>query len=300
MNTEIWRFQSACVSGTNLKTPFFIAESIAAADAGKHNSLFCTYFQDCWYSYQTTPEWSAIAIAAAKYPDELRRVVLAISVSGKVWELRPEDRSESLSSIPDQTGFTNLATIEDVIYGCGMGRVVMRRDSTGHWSDISAPKPDFNEGVIGFTALAGLSGSLLYAVGWRGEIWTYSVDGWTNEDAPTNANLNSLAIGSDGIVYAVGDGGAMLKGRRGHWEVVETETDFNLIDVCVHAGTVYVCTDFEVLRLGATGLQSEFREDDGDAPATCLKLVSDGANRLYSIGPYDVFLHEENSWRRLA
>ena len=64
MDTDIWRFQWACISGDNPRTPFFAAENIAAADAGRSNSLFGVYYQGQWYSYQTTPDWSAIAMAA--------------------------------------------------------------------------------------------------------------------------------------------------------------------------------------------------------------------------------------------
>jgi hypothetical protein len=300
MDTETWRFQWACISGAEPKTPFFAVEDIVAADAGRPNALFSVYFGNNWHSYTLTPDWSPVAISAAKDPADLGWVVVAISASGRTWELRPKERLERLSRIQCQADFTNLATVGDAIYACGMGRVVVQRLSHGDWADISAPRPTLDEGVVGFTALAGLSASLIYAVGWKGEVWTRSASGWSQEDIPSNANLNALAITSQGTVYAVGDEGVMIRGQRGRWEVVETNTDFNLLDVCVHEGAVYACTDFEVLRLGDTGLVAEFDDGSEDVPGTCLKLVSAGAGGLYSVGPYDVLVRLDASWRRLA
>lgn len=300
MDTNIWRFQSCCVGGSGAKTPFFAVEEIAAADSGNPNALFCVYFQSTWYSYQTTPAWSAIAMAAAKYPSDPSVVVLALSETGMTWQLRPKEQTESTSRVGSERGFTNLATVGEAIYACGMGRLLMRRDANGQWHDIRAPRPSLDEGVVGFTALAGLSETLVYAVGWKGEIWVRSDDVWDREDTPSNANLNALSIAPDGTVYAVGDDGVMLKGQQGYWEVIETDTDFNLQDVCVHEGTVYACSDFEVLQLTDGGLMPAFGEDADDSPGTCLKLVSAGAQGLYSIGPFDVFVLLDGSWRRLA
>lgn len=300
MDTQIWRFQWICISGANPKTPFFAVENIAAAEAGKLQTLFCVYYQNNWYSYQTTPDWSVIAMTAAKYQSDTGWVVLAVSASGRVWELRPNDKSEAVLRLEARHTLTNLATVDGVIYACGMGRVMMRREVSGYWSDISAPQPSLDEGVIGFTAAAGLHENLLYAVGWRGEIWTRTIKGWEREDTPSNANLNSLAIDADGTVYVVGDKGVMLKGRHGYWESIETNINSNLMDVCIHDGRVYVCTDFEIFHLSESGLEPEFNDDEGDGPDTCLKLASAGAGGLYSVGPYDVFRLLDGAWSRVA
>lgn len=300
MDAETWRFQCACISGDEPRTPFFAVEAIAAADAGKPNGLFCVYFGGAWYSYESTPGWSPIAMAAVNDAARPGWVVLSISASGRVWELRPKEREESEYRIALQADFTNMAAVGNVVYACGMGRVVARRDAHGQWTDISAPKADLSEGVVGFTALAGLNTSLIYAVGWKGEVWALSADRWSQEDIPSNANLNALAIDADGIVYAVGDEGVLLKGSRGHWEVIETGTDFNLLDVCVHDGAVFVSTDFEILRLGDAGLEAVFDDDSEDSPGTCLKLMSAGRSGLYVIGPYDVMARMSDGWQRLA
>jgi hypothetical protein len=300
MDTNIWRFLSACVGGEEPQHLFCAAEFIATADAGRANSVFAVYHQASWYSYQAAPDWSAIAMAAARYPDNPRWVVVAMSQAGQLWELRPLDRTETFSQIPQHIGLTNLATIGGSIYACGMGRILLQREASGVWNDLSAPWPNAQDGVIGFTSIAGLDQSLLYAVGWQGEVWTLSNGRWRIEDSPTNANLNAVALSPDGTVYGVGDGGAMLKGRQGQWDLIDSGTDFNLMDVCVHEGDVFACSDFEVFRLTKSGLMADMSEGSEDLPQTCLKLVSAGKSGLYSVGPNDVYLRTNRNWQRLA
>jgi hypothetical protein len=300
VDTKAWRFQWACISGSRVRTPFFAVEDVAVANAGRSNTLFCTYFEDSWHSYKSTPNWSVVAMTAAKDASVGRWIVVAVSASGNVWELLPSEQSERTLHIEAPHTLTNVATVENTVYACGMGRTVLRREESGMWTNISAPQPGLEEGVMGFTALAGVIATQQYAVGWKGEIWVRSSQGWQQEDSPSNANLNSLAIDANGIVYIAGDSGVMLKGSVGCWELIETGTDSNLMDVCVHDGEIFVCSDFEVFCLRESGLESEFNDDSEDAPGTCLKLASAGADGLYSVGPYDVFRRQQGVWRRLA
>ncbi|MGZ8943387.1 MAG: hypothetical protein ACXW00_11505 [Methylobacter sp.] len=300
MDTNIWQFLCGCVSGDDLKHPFFAVESIKSVEAGKANSLFCVYHKHQWYSYEKTPEWTAIAMTAIQSSCDFHWIVMAMSQTGRIWELHTRDKIESFSQIPNQLAMTNLTTIANTAYACGMGRVLMRRNENGHWSDISAPWPKSSEGIIGFTCVSGLENSLIYAVGWQGEIWTLLGQLWTKEDSPTNANLNAVAVTTDGIVYVVGDNGAMLKGRQNCWELLNTETDLNLTDVCVHMNDVYVCSDFDVYRLTDSGLVHDFNLEGEDVPQTCLKLFSAGSQGLYSMGPLDVFQLINDTWYQLA
>jgi hypothetical protein len=301
MNTDVWQFLCGCLGGNEPKHPFFAVENIELANAGRINSYFCVYHEHQWYTYSESPEWTAIAMTATRSPDDTHWVVIAMDQAGMIWELHPHEVTESFSQIlPERLAMTNLATINNTIYACGMGRVLMRRNTNGEWIDISAPWPNTSEGVIGFTCVSGLNNSLIYAIGWQGEIWSYCGEKWIKEDSPTNANLNALAVDVDGTAYIVGDNGAMLKGSQGCWEVINSETDLNLTDVCIHMGDIYVCSDFEVYRLAKSGLELCYEQEDEDVPQTCLKLFSAGLNGLYSMGSYDVFLFVNNKWCRLA
>jgi hypothetical protein len=302
MDTNHWRLLCGCAGADEPRPLFCAAEAIEQVDAGQANTLFTVHHQGQWYSYATMPAWTGIAMAAARDPSDSLWVVVAISQAGDVWELKPRTRIETVGKLPKRMGMTNLGAVHDMIYACGMGRVVFRREAGGAvWTDVSAPWPSADEGVVGFTAIAGLESSLAYAVGWKGEIWTL-VDGrWSAEDSPTNANLNAVAVAADGHVYCVGDNGAMLRGHRGVWSMIDTGTDFNLQDVCIHSGEVFVSTDFQVFRLDQGNLVLDLASDDEDVSLTCLKLASGGAGgSLYSVGPHDVFELKEDVWHRLA
>jgi hypothetical protein len=302
MDTDIWRFLCACAGGDEPRNPFCAAEAIAEADAGQANSLFTVFHQGQWYSYVTSPSWTAIAMAAVLDPDLGLWVVTAMSQAGELWELQPRTRAERLGQLKRRMGMTNLGAADDAIYACGMGRIAFRREHGGAaWTDVSAPWPSADEGVVGFMAIGGRNLSLVYAIGWKGEIWTLADRRWSREDSPTNANLNALAISADDEVFCVGDNGVMLRGRQGMWSLVDTGTDFNLQDVCIHGGQVFVATDFQVFRLEDEGLVPDLASGDEDVPLSCLKLVSGGAGgRLYSIGPSDVFERRDDAWYPLA
>jgi len=301
MDTNIWRFLSCCLGGEGTKHLFCAAELIAQADAGQANSAFSVFYKDQWFRYDHTPDWSAIAMAATKYLGESNWLVLALSSSGALWELYPKGPVESLAQIPQhRVGLTNLATLGDTIAACGMGRVCCVRDRAGRWTDISAPWPSTDEGVIGFTALAGSSEQFFYAVGWQGEIWARGGGTWQRQDSPSNANLNAIVVADNGAVCCVGDHGAMIRGAGGAWDVIETGSDANLVDVCIHDGQLFTCSESVIFRLTDDGLVEDFAGGDGeDVPRTALKLVSDG-RVLYSVGPYDVFRRLADGWERLA
>jgi hypothetical protein len=299
MDTDIWRFLVGCAGDTQPTPVFFAVEPRDAADAGANETQFCVYYQDQWYSYGETPQWSAVAIVAARYPGETQLVV-AMSGDSSLWEMRPKERLERLTRIGDYTAMTNLANIDNTIYACGMGRVVLRREADGQWNDLSAPWPDLAEGVIGFTALAALHPRLIYAAGWQGEIWMRDSSGWRREDTPTNANFNALALSPEEEVFAAGDNGVLLRGRQGHWSVVDTQVDLNLTDVCWHAGDIFVSSDFDVYRLTPSGLVSDLNQQNETEDVSCLKLISAADQSLYSVGPSDVFRRIDGVWHRIA
>lgn len=301
MDTDVWRFQDACFADRGAGVPFFAAENIVAAESGAPVSCFAVYFKESWYSYASTPEWSAIGIASGSYPGDPGEVVVAIGQAGQTWQVFPRSREETLGEIdPRARGFTRLRSIGGVVHACGMGRLVYRRRQDGTWENISAPWPAGEQGVIGFTDLAGWQNGDLCCVGWAGEIWTRRKDTWNNEHSPTNGNFNAVAIHPDGNAYAVGDAGVMVKGQAGAWEVVETGMDANLQDVCVHDGRVYACSDFNVFALTEDGLEALWEEGGESAATTCLRLVPAAAQGLICVGSDDVLVMQGDAWTRLA
>jgi hypothetical protein len=178
-----------------------------------------------------------------------------------------------------------------------MGRIVLRREADGTWTNVSAPDPSLDEGVIGFNAIAGSPAGDVFAVGWGGEIWVRANERWEAQDSGTNTNLNAVSVGADGGVIAVGDVGTVVVGRQNQWSVLDINTDFNLQGVCHFGDEVFVCSDFELFRLENEALIRETRFANGDEPKTCLNLIA-GKESVFSQGEKDVFRYAEGVWTR--
>ncbi|NQZ30559.1 MAG: hypothetical protein HRU06_04750 [Oceanospirillaceae bacterium] len=299
MHKSVVQYITGCVFGDNINYPLFAVESINLKDFSDNNtSAFAVYYEEEWLFCEERPMWSAVAIESARYPDLDKWVVVAMGMGGEVWELFPKQPSERLVNIPVQTSMTNLTTVDNTIFAIGMGRVCFRREADGTWVDISAPWPVLDEGIIGFTGMVGIDLSLIYAVGWFGEIWILSYGTWTKEDSGSNKKFNAVAITDEGVVYIVGDDGVVFKGRKGMWEPIDVDLDLNLTDVCIHNNEIFVSSNFDVYKLVDSKLISEFSELD-DAPGTCFKLFSDKKNSLYSIGSYDIYILTDR-WEKIA
>jgi photosystem II stability/assembly factor-like uncharacterized protein len=105
-----------------------------------------------------------------------------------------------------------------------------------------------------------MSGTVGYAVG-TGGVVLGTVDGgatWEHESSPTAADLNAVAISSDGdVAAAVGAEGTLLVNRQGSWETRDSGATGNLRDVALPAGsaadTVYFCSATRVFSQQGTG-----------------------------------------------
>lgn len=299
ISKEIWQFAAGC-SRQSPPSAFCALHAKKLAAIGVPMSSFAFYRDGKWFSREMMPEWNAIAMASTPIGSGSSAIVAALGEGGQLWEYDAESTRETVGQLPRTFGLTNLASINNTLYACGMGRVVFERQMDGEWSDISAPWPDSKEGIIGFTDLAGHPVLGLISVGWQGEVWTRNGGSWHRVDTPTNANLNAVDVSPDGTVYCVGDRGAMLAWRNDGWEVLDTGTIANLQDVCCSDPAVYVSTDFNVLVLGAQGLEEDSGFDVDDVPATCLKVFSVQGVGLCSIGPNDAFLKRDGVWTRIA
>jgi hypothetical protein len=261
-------------------------------------SAFAVLLGSSWHGFTVEPKWPAIGMAWAKYPTHDDWLIVASSSEGHLWELTPGIKAEHESRIPgDYEGLTKLATVGEALWACGMGRLVLRRESDGTWINLSAPDPPLEEGVIGFNAIAG-SSTEVTAVGWRGEIWMRVNDRWEVQDSGTNTNLNAVSVGSDGQVIAVGDVGTVVVGQRNQWSVLDINTDFNLQGVCHFGDEVFICSDFELFRLENGALIAETRFASGDEPKTCMNLLA-GKESVFSQGEKDIFKYAQGLWTRV-
>lgn len=292
---------SGCASETGF---FFFARELDEAAAESPHSSFMVYDdQDAdepFQKYAQDVGWPAIAMATVK-PAGSSRLVVAIGPNGDFWEVNPETLEEKVGVIAGFKGnLRALRAIEDEIYACGMGRVVLKRQRAGSWQSLAPPRQNDDPDVTGFENIAGFDQGEMYAVGWGGEIWWRDRGKWRRVDSPTSINLRALCCAGDGNVYVVGQSGTMLRGRRDAWTLLETGRQENLMDVAWFGGRTHVTTDFRILKLHGDRLVNETEfADRADLPVTCLSLLpaSDG---LVSLGQKDVFTRQAGPWARLV
>jgi hypothetical protein len=269
-------------------------------DADQPNATFFMFNRGALSRFAGSAAWPAVSMATLK-PGDGQRVLVAIGPNGEAWEGLTSNATHTAGRIGiSEQSWRSLAAIQGEIYACGMGRVAALRTGPHQWRDISAPSPAKDKRILGFEDIDGFSSADLYAVGWHGEIWHRKSGKWRQVDSPVSANLNAVCCAGDGVAYAVGDGGVMLRGRNDEWEAIESGRPENLQDVRDHERQVYVTTDFEILQLTEDGLVpvTAFSDPD-DAPDTCLHLAK-AADGLVSIGPKDLFSLSGGTWRRVA
>jgi hypothetical protein len=91
--------------------------------------------------------------------------------------------------------------------------------------------PDGRWGMFDVIAKVVAVGDDLFAAG-TGRSVIRRVDEWKRADSPTAASLDAVACdGKGGRVFAVGDGGSMVRGEGDRWTVVETKRADNLHDL---------------------------------------------------------------------
>lgn len=273
------------------------------ADGKPNSSFFCFNEQDTeeyFRKYDESVGWPAISMAAVK-PEGGSGKIVAIGSNGDYWEVEPSSAQESVGKIADFRGnLRTLSVIDNTIFACGMGRVVLQREDKGQWKPIG-PKPTRDDAdVIGFEDLDGYTKAEMYAVGWGGEIWWFDNNAWRRIDSPTSTNLTALCCAEDGTVYIVGHNGMMLRGRYDSWSVIDTDRKENLRDIAYYSGTIYVTTDFRILKLMDDKLVNDTNfVDSNDLPGTCLHLLS-AVDGLISLGTKDVFRRNQEPWKRLV
>lgn len=297
-------FLCGCAPFTDMV--FFSKELDELSDKDIVNSSFFLWDEQIkdeksrWMKYDNSVEWRTIGFATSKI-GEGNRFAVAIGSSGQYFEIDAQSLQESLGTINNSiSGLRSLSCVEGTIFATGMGRVVLKRVSTGVWVDIGPGISSSNsDDVIGLEDIAGFSETDIYSVGWRGEIWWYKDSVWNKIDSPTSVNFNALTCARNGVVYAVGDNGIMVHGRENQWEILETERPENLLDVAFFDNEVYVVTDFKILKLKEKKLVAVDNVNEKDFPTSCLHLY-ESDDGIISMGLKDLFRLKHGIWERIV
>lgn len=249
----------------------------------------------------TTRKWDTVGATVARKP---REQALFLGETGQVVCLGGGDAHDELidlkNSSPKNRGpMRGIRTIGDSVYAVGMNRQVYRRDSDGLWSCIdkdARPSGD-SDMVVGFEAIDGFNEKEIYAVGWEGEIWRFNGRTWSQKDGPTNIVLTDVCCGGDGIVYACGQVGTLLRGRDDNWEMIPFE-DFteNIWSVAWFRDQLYFSTMDGVYVLNGDELQVVGL---GDETVETFFRLSTADGVLWSIGAKDVMAFDGKAWTRI-
>jgi hypothetical protein len=248
---------------------------------------------------QHTLTWSVAGVCRISRP---RPAWIAVGVNGQALVVegtlgREEPIGEG-EEAAGRIGFLRAArSIEGRAYAVGMCRQVYCRTDEGVWQriDRDCRRPSGDWSIVGFESIDGFAANDLYAVGLQGEIWHGDGVRWSRIDSPTNVILTQVCCAEDGIVYACGRKGMLLKGRADRWEVIEHSIhgdDF--WGMAWFKGRLFIATLYYLCVFD--GANVVLVTADG-SPSSAYHL-SATADRLWSIGPHEVSTFDGTDWER--
>ncbi|HVO48906.1 MAG TPA: hypothetical protein VMT29_21495, partial [Steroidobacteraceae bacterium] len=146
--------------------------------------------------------------------------------------------------------------------------------------------------------LDGFSAKEIYGVGREGEIWRCDGKRWHRVSSPTNLILLGLHCAPDGVAYACGQVGTVLRGRGSTWELVPqkvTKEDF--WDVALFKGVLYLATRNVLYALKDDELAA-VDYGDADIPFSFYRFIV-SESELITIGSKDVMRFDGQAWTRI-
>jgi len=204
-------------------------------------------------------------------------------------------REWMIESVVDYGELTRVRAISGVPYCCGQSGQVYRLGKT-KWVRAdhglrSDEGPDLED-------IDGSGVDDVYVVGIGGAMHHFDGATWRRVDLPTNLNLSNIRRASDGVYYACGDDGLILKGCGHDWRIVtDIVPDKNYWGLEVFNGGVYLAHDKGIDRL----------MDDQVLPVPLgipgrltFHRLHAGNGHLYSFGTDDVLKFDGISWSRIT
>ena len=244
--------------------------------------------------------WTAISLCWAQHPSE-ELIIVGYEGhihAGPVKKMKDEARID-IDKNEGKVGFLKCArTIAGRSYIGGLDRQVYRRIAGG-WEPFDQGLPVGGEKeVVSIEALDGFGAKEIYGVGREGEIWRCDGKRWHRVESPTNLILLGLHCAADGVAYACGQVGTILRGRGDVWEVVaHTATKEDFWDVAMFKGVVYLATQ-NVLYALKDGNVAPVDFGDTDIPFSFYRFVV-SEDSLVTIGSKDVMRFDGTTWTRI-
>jgi hypothetical protein len=249
------------------------------------------------FSGSLTSEWNCVGLAMVEEENVQRMVAIGeygqVLVAGGGKQL-----NEQIPAASERESLRYAKRIGGHVYAAGMGRYVYKRTGFDNWLDISVqPSAAPSDDTFGFEGIDGFNDREIYAVGWEGEIWLFDGKSWRSEATPTNGILVAACCGGNGVVYAAGRQGLLVRGRRDRWEVLKQDGILDDIwGLCWYDDALYLSTMNSIYRLdGDDPKRINFGRD---TPETCFRLVA-GDGVMCSVGAKDAMLYDGKKWIRI-
>lgn len=231
------------------------------------------------------------------------RCIISVSDIGIARRSTPQG-GEQEANIGDASGLRVLGrtrigevrSIEGFAYVAGTRRAVYRRDAPGVWSCLDKGCYTPSGGILSFRSIHGFSRSEIYAVGAKGDLWEFNGKKWKQHDAGTNAFLHKVLCAPDGVVYAAGRGGTIVRGRHSEWEIVEGVPDgYEFWGLEFFDGRLFLTAN-TVLVLELVGdVVTPVDFGECPIPSTAYQLSVSGGS-LYSFGAKDIRRFDRTVW----
>jgi hypothetical protein len=201
---------------------------------------------------------------------------------------KPPSKNRRIGGIRSVTGIGGRA------HAVGYGGMLYRHDALGAWSRID----EGLDGEFDIEAIDGFSPADLYLVGNDGSACRLAGNLWQRLDLPINANLNSVKCAPDGLVYAAGTDGTVVRGRDDVWSVLDDSgIEDEVWDLEWFQGRLYASTFDAVFVLD--GDRFVPMAIGGETERSCYQL-SAGDGVLWSVGERELWQFDGRSWLHLV
>lgn len=233
--------------------------------------------------------WSSASCCAIGEP---RRKFCLLGIDGEFGVIHENELGES--RVAGKSLYA-LTAVGRSTYAVGAVGQVLRSEDGRSWENLNharQAKAGLLEGVAAYTP------EEVYAVGADGAIVLLTPTKAERIDSPTNLVLSGICRGPDDLLYACGQKGMILRGRKHEWTVVEhDETKEDLWSICTFQGRVFLTSTHFLYELKGDKLEAVRFEND--IPRTFCKLSLAGDDTLLSVGQRDAFLFDGRGWTRL-
>jgi hypothetical protein len=268
-------------------------------EEGNNHTAMLRWKSGTWGQYMIPT-----ATVAHCVTNESDRTILALAPDGMVHKATPlgfgweqvdttENRPNSLRMMAD------IKPIGNAVYAAGMARMVYRRSTGGTWmrADDGMRGSRSELAIGGFLSIDGHTEDLIYAVGFKGEMWYREERVWKQIESPTNVKLERVRAISGQTAVACGASGTILVGSKDNWKVVGQQVATRTLwGLEYYKGRVYLADSHAVYVLVEQELQAI---DCGLGKDISFGRLHANEFYLWSVGENDILRFDGTKWEKI-